>query len=304
MAEKIKLIFLGTCDGVPTKKRNHLSILLNYKNENILIDCGEGTQRQLRKADINICKITRIIITHWHTDHILGIPGLLKTLEISGYNKKLDIYGPKGTKKNMNDLLNLFKINPPYKIQVHDVFNEKFLETNDFYFITEKAEHRINCNAYAFILKDKIRLDKTKLKQYKIPQGALLSDLSKGKDIKYNGKTYKAKDLTYIEKGKKISFIFDTKKIPSLIKLAKDSDILISESTFSDEIKEKANEYFHLTAKQAGEIAKKSKSKKLILAHISGRYEKDNFKKILNEAKKVFKSTKIAHDFDIIELKN
>lgn len=303
MAEKIKLVFLGTCDGVPTKKRNHLSILLSYKDENILIDCGEGTQRQIRKADLNICKTTRIIITHWHADHVLGIPGILKTLEIRGYNKELSIYGPKGTKRKINDLLNLFKIDASYKINVQDVYNEKFLETSDFYFISEKAEHRINCNAYAFILKDKIRIDKTKLKRYEIPQGALLNDLSRGKDIKYENKKYKAKDLTYVEKGKKISFIFDTKKIPGLIKLAKNSDVLISESTFSDEIKERAKEYFHLTAKQAGEIAKKSNSKKLLLAHISGRYEKDNFKKILDEAKTVFKNTQVVKDLDVLELK-
>ncbi|MFW6233600.1 MAG: ribonuclease Z [Nanoarchaeota archaeon] len=303
MAEKIKLVFLGTSDGVPTKKRNHTSILLNYKEENIMIDCGEGTQRQMRKADLNLCKITRILITHWHADHVLGIPGLLKTLEISGYNKILNIYGPIGTRNKIENLLSLFKINPSYEINIHEVSSGKFLDLNEFYLTSEKAKHRISCNAYSFVLKDKIKINKDKLKKLKIPQGEFLKNLSKGKDIKYEGKKYKSKNLTYKEKGKKICFIFDTKKINNLIKLAKDSDLLISEATFSEEIKERAEEYLHLTGKQAGEIAKKSKSKKLLLAHISGRYESDGFKKILREAKSVFNNTEVVKDLDIIEIK-
>ena len=103
----IKLTFLGTSDSIPTEERNHTSILLTYEGENILIDCGEGTQRQIRKAKLNPCKITRILITHWHGDHVLGIPGLLQTLSMSGYNKTLYIYGPEGTKKFMKELLKI-----------------------------------------------------------------------------------------------------------------------------------------------------------------------------------------------------
>ncbi len=87
----IKITFLGTSDQIPSAKRNHTAILLTYKGENILVDCGEGTQRQFRKARLNPCKITRLLITHWHGDHVLGIPGLLKTLALSGYNKTLSI---------------------------------------------------------------------------------------------------------------------------------------------------------------------------------------------------------------------
>ena len=104
----MKLTFLGTSGAVPSARRNHPSMLLSYKKENILIDCGEGTQRQFRKAGISPLKTTRLLITHWHGDHVLGIPGLMQTLSLNDYRKTLFIYGPKGIKKNMNNLIKAF----------------------------------------------------------------------------------------------------------------------------------------------------------------------------------------------------
>ena len=108
MAEKIKIIFLGTGSAIPTARRNHPAVLLQFKDENILFDCGEGTQRQFKKAKLNPCKITKILISHWHGDHTLGIPGLLQTLVLNGYNKKLEIYGPRGTKKKVKEIMDFF----------------------------------------------------------------------------------------------------------------------------------------------------------------------------------------------------
>src|SRR4030067_2460046 len=102
---KIPITFLGTSQSIPTEKRNHTAVLLKYKDENILVDCGEGTQRQFRKAHLNPCKVTRILITHGHGDHVLGLPGLLSTLSLSGYQKTLCIYGPKGTKEFVKEML-------------------------------------------------------------------------------------------------------------------------------------------------------------------------------------------------------
>src|SRR3989344_5690783 len=105
MTKEIKLTFLGTADAIPSKARNHTAILLSFGGENILVDCGEGTQRQFRKADLNPCKITKILITHWHADHVLGLPGLLKTMAMNGYNKKLVIYGDrKSTRLNSSHM--------------------------------------------------------------------------------------------------------------------------------------------------------------------------------------------------------
>ncbi len=297
----IKVTFLGTSDSIPSASRNHTAILLTYKGENILIDCGEGTQRQFRKARLNPGKVNRILITHWHTDHILGIPGLLKTLGLSGYNKTLHICGPKGTKVLLKALLRLFVIKPDYKIEIKEV-SGKFFETDEFYLEAKKMTHRVPCNAYSFVRKGQRRIDKTKLKKYKIPSGKHLSKLKQGKNITYKKKKYLAKNLTFKEEDKKITVILDTAINKNSISIAKNSDVLICEASYLSDLKDKAKEFQHLTSKQAAEIAKKSKSKKLILTHISQRYDKDK-KKILNEAKKVFKNTSLVKDLDVVNLK-
>ncbi len=301
MGNKIKLTFLGTAGAIPTAKRNHTAILLDYQGEHILIDCGEGTQRQFRKARINLCKTTKILLTHKHGDHVFGLPGLLSTLNLSEYNKTLYIYGPKGIKKFLGDFLDLANVERKFKVQIKEI-SGKFFETNDFYLEASSMTHGVPCNAYNFVIKDKLRIDKKKLSKSKIPSGPLISRLKQGKDISYKGKKYKAKNLTYVEKGKKISFVLDTGMNKKIVSFVKDSDLLICESSFGEDMKSFAKERFHLTAKQTGEIAKKSKSKRLILIHISQRYERD-MKSILNQAKKEFKNVSIVDDLDEIEVK-
>lgn len=300
MPEKIKITFLGTSDAVPSIERNHTSVLLSYRNENILVDCGEGTQRQFRKAKLNICKVTRILITHWHGDHVLGIPGLLQSLATNEYKGVLHVYGPEGTKIFLSELLKIFNFRRSYKIEVEEVTG-KFLETDDFCISAEKMTHTIPCNSYVFVKKGKRRIDKAKLKEEKIPSGIFLKKLKEGKDIVYNGKKYYAKKMTFSEEDKKISFILDTSFNKKIIPFAKNSDLLICESTFSSELEKKAGEYKHLTSSQAAKVAKESNSKKLFLTHISQRYENDK-KKILGEAKKIFKNSFIAEDFMNVEI--
>ncbi len=300
MTEKIKIVFLGTSDSVPSASRNHPSMWLNYKGENILFDCGEGTQRQIRKAKLNPCKITKILITHWHADHVLGLPGLLKTLEMSGYRKTLHIYGPKGTKLLMKSLLKLFAFRTDYQIKIEEV-NGKFFENEDFYLESEKMDHRVPCNAYNFVKKGKLRIDKIKHSQFKITSGKHLQKLKQGKAISYKGKKYSAKTLTYSEGEKKVSFVLDTAFNKKISPFVKEADVFICESAFSSEIKEKAEERYHMTAKKAGEAAKKAKVKKLFLIHISQRYSK-NLEQILKEAKKIFKNSYLPKDLDSLEI--
>ena len=116
-----KIIFLGTSSVYPTKERNHPSVYLQFRDEKILFDCGEGTQKQLTIQGIPPTRITRIFLTHWHGDHVLGIPGLLQTLGLSGYNKTFFIYGPRGTKKFMKEILNVFHFTGNYQIKVKEV---------------------------------------------------------------------------------------------------------------------------------------------------------------------------------------
>ncbi len=296
----IKVIFLGTSGAIPSAERNPTSVLLSYKNENILIDCGEGTQRQLRKAKLNPNKITKILITHWHGDHVIGLAGLLQTLSFSEYNKALDIYGPKGTKEFMKNLLKTFVFQKNFRINVQEA-EKRFFENEDFYLETEKMTHGIPCNAYNFVKKGILRIDKDKLKKTKL-KGIIIKKLKEGKDIVYEGKKYLAKNLTYSEDSKKISFVFDTSFNERIAPFAKNSDLLVCESTFGTDLEDKAHEYKHLTARQTAEIAKKSNSKKLALTHISQRYSK-NPKKILDMAKKIFKNSVLVKDFDVIDVK-
>ncbi len=296
----IKITFLGTADQVPSASRNHTAVLLTYKGENILIDCGEGTQRQFRKAKLNPCKVDKILITHWHGDHIFGLPGFLSTLALSGYNKKLIIYGPKRTEIFVKELLKVFNFERKYEIEVKEV-SGKFFETDEFFLEAKLMEHGIPCNAYCFVKKDQIRIDKEKLKKSKLLSGPLISKLKQGKNISYEGKKYFAKDLTYLEKGKKVSFVFDTRLNKRIVPFVENSDLLICESSYEAELIEQAKEHLHLTSVQAAEIAKKSKSKKLILTHISQRYDK-NLNKILDESKAVFKNSELAKDLDCFEI--
>ena len=300
MTQKIKLTFLGTSDAIPSAKRNHTAILLSYNEENILIDCGEGTQRQFRKARLNPCKTTRILITHWHGDHVLGIPGLLQTFALSGYNKKIYIYGPKGTNQYIKEMLNSFKFAEKYYIEVKEVTG-RFFESDEFYLEAESMQHGAPTNAYNFVIKDKIRIDKKKLAKAKLPSGPLLQKLKQGGDVFYNGKKYKSKDLTYLEKGKKISIVLDTLDNSKIIPFVKNANLLICESSFGKDLESHSKEHLHLTSEQAGEIAKKSKSKKLILTHISARYEA-NMEQILNETKRIFRNSYLVKDLDAVEI--
>ncbi len=297
--EPIKITFLGTGNAVPTKLRNHTAILLTYKNENILIDCGEGTQRQFRTAEISPAKLSRILLTHWHGDHILGLPGLFQTLAMSNFTKTLEVSGPKNTPVFIRELTRVFNLKIP--VQAKEFFSGIIFENSEFQIECAQMSHGTPSLAYSFTIKDKLRLDKSKLKKLKLPNSPLLKELQQGKDITFNEKKIKASQVTYLEKGRKITFILDTLPNENAVKIAKNSDILICEATFSKEDAAQAEEHKHLTAEQAAQIAKKSGSKSLVITHISQRYEA--FPQIIEkEAKKVFKNTKLVKDFDILEI--
>ena len=290
----IPVIFLGTSQAIPTASRNHTSILIKYKQESFLVDCGEGTQRQFRKAKINPCRLTRLLITHWHGDHVLGIPGLFQTLALNNYNKTLKVYCPPGTCKFVSLMQKLFVFKDKIKIKTEEV-NARFFETEDFYLEAFPLNHGVPANAYAFVEKDRLRIDKKKLEKLKIPSSPLIGELQKGRVVKINGKTVKPEEVTYSQKGKKIVVILDTKLTEGCYKFAKDADLLIAEATYSKQDKDLADENKHLTAEDAARIAKKAKCKKLILTHISQRYQK-NESVLLEEAKKIFKNTELAFD--------
>jgi len=300
MVKKISLSFLGTSGAIPSAKRNHTGILLNTEGENILIDCGEGIQRQFKKMKLNPGKITKILITHWHGDHVLGIPGLLQTLALSEYNKNLIIYGPKGTKKFFENIFNTFVFIDKFPINIVELDKEgKFFENDSFYLESKQLFHNIPCLGYCFFMKGERRIDKLKLEKTGLPQGPLLQKLKDGKNISFNGRKYSYKTLTFKEEDKKICFVLDTKYNEKLISFVKNSDLLICDATFEPGMEKFAEERNHMSAQQAAELAKKSKSKKLILTHISERYDRKE-DSVLKEISKTFHSPFLVQDFSVV----
>jgi ribonuclease Z len=305
MTQKATLTFLGTASSVPTARRNHTAQLLQYKNEAILFDCGEGTQRQFRKAKLNPCRVTKILLSHWHADHSLGIPGLLQSMIMNGYNKELELYGPKGTKEKIRTLLDFYGINPnSLKLKVFEVTDKIFCDSEEFYFETKSMDHNAPTNGYSFIIKEKSRLNKTKLEKLNIKNSPIMAKLAKGETVKINGKKVDGKKLLYKEPQRKFTFIVDTRYCKNAVVLAKDADILTCESSFSSGESELAEDHGHMTSAHTATLAKESKAKKLVLIHLSQRYDMIP-KKILEEAKKVLKGTKIqvsvAEDLDNID---
>ena len=302
MVEKIKLNFLGTGSAIPTARRNHPAVLLRYKAESVLIDCGEGTQRQFRKAHLNPCKITKILISHWHGDHVLGLPGLLQTMMLNGYNKKLEIYGPKGTSAKVRQFFDLLgRKGQDLDVKVKEVSRGKIVDEGDFYIEVAEMDHDAPAVAYSFVVKEKMRLDKAKLKKMKVPNSPLVGELVKGKTVEIGGKKINGKNLMYKEEARKGVGVMDTRYNEGAVKLAKGADLLISEATYSKEEQEIADEYGHLSSVGAAKIAKKAKVKGLVLMHLSQRYEAIP-KVILKEAKEVFKDVIIPEDLDEVEL--
>jgi len=297
----MEITFLGTGSAIPTKDRNHMAVFVSHGSEGILLDCGEGTQRQMRIAKISPTKVTKILISHWHGDHVLGLFGLINTIGMSSEpGRKLEIFGPIGTKKRLKSFFDTFECNCQVDIIIKEVKTGKVFETKDLEVQTLPMKHHVVCNAYSIVEKDKRRINLSVIKKLGIPHGPLLGKLQKGKTISFKGKKISPAKTTTVVKGKKVSFVTDTETCPNCIKIAKDSDVLIIESSYASDLQEKAKEYKHLTSADAANIAKKAKVKKLALTHFSMRYK--DTKEFEKDAKKIFPKYVIAKDFMKISL--
>lgn len=291
----MEIVFLGTSCMVPTKERNHSSVFLSYRAEGILVDCGEGTQRQMKLAGLKPTKVTKILISHWHGDHVLGLGGLIGTLGMSEYNRTLQIYGPKGSKEYLGNMLNSTADEVGIKIEIKEVSEGIFYEDNRFMLQAAKLKHRCPTLGYAFIEKDRRRINTSAAKKLGIPEGPLMGKLQSGEPVSFKGKTISPDDATYIVRGKKIAFIMDTVPCESCYRLAEDADLLVCEAAYSSKLEAKAREYLHMTAKEAGLVASRSNVKKLVLTHFSARYK--NTHELQEDAQSVFPNIICAEDF-------
>lgn len=301
---QLNIIFLGTGGSWPTVKRNVTSIALKRGSEVLLFDCGEGTQRQFQKSKLSHMQISKIFITHFHGDHFLGLPGLIQTMQLNDRDKPLHVYGPKGMKRLLQQLLSLGYFRPGYKIVAHEVVDGDVLDFDDYVVHVLRVKHGVTAVAYS--LEEKIRpgkFDKPKALKLGIPEGPLFSRLQRGKTItlKDGRKINPDMVLGAPRKGRKIVISGDTKPCDKMIEFSKDADVLIHDATFDSSLEDVAGEYGHATAFQAAEIAKKADVDKLFLTHISPRYLDQRV--LEDDARKVFKNSFVAKDFQEIEVK-
>lgn len=279
---------------VPTKERNQVATLMLYKRDGILIDCGEGTQRQMKLYGIPLSKLTKILVSHWHGDHILGLLGIIQSLGSLDYEKTLEIYAPKGTKKYFEDMCKGIVFDFRIKTKFVEVDSGIICEDKDFTIESLPLKHKIACNGYSFIEKDKRKINMEKLKKIGVEEGPHIRKLQEGKTLIWKDKVIKPEEVTTIVKGKKITFITDTVITNNCYKLAENADILVIESSYTSKLKDKAEKYKHLTAQQSALIASKSDVKKLILTHFSARYK--NTQEIEEEARNYFDNIICAYD--------
>ena len=291
----MQILFLGTSSMVPTKERNQNGILISYGSEGVLVDCGEGMQRQLKIAGVSLTKITKILISHWHGDHVLGLPGLIQSMSAAGYEKTLMIYGPLGTKKFMEKMFEVFIFDRKINFEVYEVTNGRFFENEEIVLEVGLLEHNIETLGYNIIEKDKRKINLKFVKKIGIPDGPLLGKLQDGKDIMWKGNKIDADEATYVVGGKKVTVISDTVPFKAAGILAKDCDLLICEATYSSNLESKGEEHGHMTAKQAAELANMSNTKKLVLTHFSARYK--NTHELEEDARNYFDDVLCAKDF-------
>ena len=312
----MNVTFLGTSSGVPSLTRNvsSLALKLSQSAEVWLFDCGEGTQHQIMKSNIKSSQIKKIFITHMHGDHIYGLPGLLATLGLSGNSKGIEIYGPSGLEDFVNSALKSSFCKLSYRL--HFVKVEKFASENKFLFENEKIKvncaplkHKIPAYGYRVSEKDKPGIfDIKKAKSMNIEPGPIYSELQQGKFITLtDGRSFDGKEFCGPpRKGESFVYCTDTVFSESAVKLSQNTDLLVHESTFSEEDESMAYEKLHSTTIMAAKTALLSNAKKLIITHLSPRYNNKNAitpSDLLKEAQKVFPNTQLAKDFLTAEIK-
>jgi ribonuclease Z len=251
------------------------------------------------KAKIGFNRNTKILITHLHGDHILGLPGLIQTMSLLGRNKSLQIYGPKGIQFFIDSFIKALNMSIKFPLELYEIVSEGIVCKEKEYEINSAwVEHSIPSLAYALIEKNRPgRFNIEYALECGIPEGPLWSKLQKGEKIKlYDGRVIEPKDILGPSRpGRKILYVGDTKPSKNIAKFAIGTDVMIHESTFCDDLLERAEEDMHSTPSGVALIAKRAKVKLLVLTHLSARY-KDTIR-MIQEAEKMFPNVCVAEDF-------
>lgn len=289
------LTILGFNSAIPTVNSSPTAQFLEIDERCFLIDCGEGTQVQLRKAKVRFSKINHIFISHLHGDHCFGLPGLIASFRLLGRETALHVYGPKGIKEMLETIFRITETQRGFEVVYHElegVTSTKIYEDHRLEVFTIPLNHRIYCNGYLFREKPKERhLNMAEISKYPEIETCDYQNLKSGKDFVLSDGYLLKNEVLTTAPSKSVSYAFcsDTRYSEKILQLIEGVDLLYHESTFLHDLKEMADYTGHSTALEAARIAKKARVGKLILGHFSNRY--GDLSVFTDEAREVFANT-------------
>jgi ribonuclease Z len=297
----LDLVFLGTAGSMPTAQRAPAALLVRRGGDKLLVDCAEGTQRQLLRSSVGLLELEEVFITHFHADHVLGLPGMLKTFALRGREVPLTVYGPRG----LVDLLDSLKRvvgRLSYSLKLVELGPGDVLERDGYRLATFGVAHGVTALGWSLIEATRPgRFDVARADALGVPNGPERGALQRGEEVTLaGGRTVTPDDvLGPPRSGRKLVITGDTGPSDEIVEAAWEADILVTEATFSEEERERAEETKHQTATQAAEIARRANVTMLALTHLSNRYFGPE---IAREAREIFPETVVPRDFDVIEI--
>ena len=298
----LDLVFLGTSGSVPTARRGLAGTLLRRGGERILVDCGEGTQRQLLRSSVGLIELPEIFLTHYHADHYLGLPGMLKTFALRGRVTPLTVYGPPGLPDLFGALQRIFgKLT--YKLELVEVRDGDVVDRGDYRIVVFRVAHGVTANGYAFVEVPRPgRFDVGAAASLGVPEGPLYGRLQAGEpvDVPGVGEIRPEQVLGPPRPGRNVVISGDTAPAATVLEVATGADLLVHEATFAEEERERADETAHSTSAGAARLAKAAEVRMLALTHLSNRYFGPE---IAREAREIFPETVVPRDFDIIDVR-
>ena len=292
----MKLVFLGTSGAMPTTDRGLRCICLVKDNEILMFDAGEGAQISYLKSGLPWNKKMKIFVTHLHGDHCIGILGLLQTMNLQNRTESVEIFGPDGIDEFIAANIKILNFGLSFPVLISRVNEGLIVDEKDYSVFANDASHGIPAFSFRFDEKERPgEFFPENAKALEIPEGKLWRELQMGNSIEIDGKEILSSQVTGKRRpGRKIGVSGDTRPTDELVEFFRNCDYLSFDSTFADELKDKAVEANHSTAKEAAELAEKANVSTLILTHFSARYNDESV--LLEEAKKIHDNTIAAKD--------
>jgi ribonuclease Z len=295
----LSVTFLGTGGAVPSARRSTASILVSRGGERLMFDCGEGTQRQLQRS-LGLVQVDEIYLTHFHADHFLGLPGLLKTYDLTDRQSPLNVYGPRGLRDLFKTLGRLIgRIG--FDLELVEVEPGEAIELKDGEVRPFQVEHSVRACGYALVEDDRPgRFDIEEAKRLGVPEGPAFAALQRGEQVAGAlGPVDPAQVVGEARPGRTVVITGDTGPCRATVEAARGAELLIHDASFSEEEAQRALDTGHSTVGQAAAVAREAGVKMLALVHISSRY---HVKTVLEEAREVFEPALAPRDFDMVEI--